>query len=331
MNTLSSFSLRNARMPFRFSRSPLGTPLAFLGALFAAVVYTSPVAAQPTPSAPIPKGSSPIAPATKGTTDVAGTGTFAAQLKEEERKAAADATDASLSGGGLFTSGNSRSLTLTAGGKLRLRRGDNQFSASFFGNYGRAASKPEQRVEDTVANLQGLLRYDYFFAESLSLFLQATGRHDKFQGLDFRLTVDPGVAAYLIDTKDQRAWVEAGLQLQYDVRNAETLAKASPPVPPPHPGVPTPPTVAFANARFYAGYENKLYDGVAFTTGVEYIQNLHQAVSRYRLNFDIGLKAKVSDKLAIATTYTMRFENQPLPTVQKADSIAAVTFIYTFF
>jgi putative salt-induced outer membrane protein YdiY len=327
MNPLSTSSKRSTRMPLRFPRFASKTSVSLASTfLLATFALEAPARAQ---SAAIPKGTAPAAaPVTKGTTEIAGTGSFAAQVQEEERKTAKDATEAALNAGGLFMSGNSRTVALTAGGKLRLRRSAHQFGASFFGNYARAGKK-DTPVVDTAANLQGLLRYDYFFADNLAVFLQATGRHDKFQGLDFRLTVDPGVAAYLIETKKQRAWVEAGLQLQHDARNADTIAAGSAGAPFGSGSIDS--SITFANARFYVGYENQLYETVSFTSGVEYIQNLHESVSRYRLNLDAGIKAKVSDKLAIATTYTMRYENQPLPTIEKTDSIASVNLVYTLF
>lgn len=318
-----SSSTRKSSMTSRFFRLPLA-----LTAAASTLAFAATASAADAPAAPaVPKGTAPAAtPATKGATEVAGTGTFAAQVKEDERKAAKDATEASLSAGGLFTSGNARTIALTAGGKLRLRRDVHQFSASFFGNYARAGKKGEP-VVDTVANLQGLARYDFFFSNNFAAFLQGTGRHDKFQGLDFRLTIDPGVAAYLIDTKQQKAWIEAGMQIQHDVRNQETLDKSAPVG-----GTSSiDKSVTYANARFYVGYDNQLYEMVSLTTGVEYLQNVHESVSIYRLNLDAGIKAKVSDKLAIATTYQMRFENQPLPTVEKADSIASVNLVYTLF
>ncbi len=324
MNPLSTSSKRSASMPLRFPRFASKTSVSLASTfLLATFALEAPARAQ---SAAIPKGTAPAAaPVTKGTTEIAGTGSFAAQVQEEDRKVAKDATEAALNAGGLFMSGNSRNVTMTAGGKLRLRRNIHQFGASFFGNYARGGKAGA--VEDTAANLQGLVRYDYFFSDSLTVFLQATGRHDKFQGLDFRLTIDPGVSAFLIDTKKQRAWVEAGLQVQYDARNTSKLAAGNAGVV----GSAIDSSATFANARFYVGYENQLYETVSFTSGVEYIQNVHESVSRYRLNLDAGIKAKVSDKFSLATTYTMRFENQPLPTVEKTDSIASVNLIYTLF
>jgi putative salt-induced outer membrane protein len=51
----------------------------------------------------------------------------------------------------------------------------------------------------------------------------------------------------------------------------------------------------------------------------------------YRLVFDVGLKSSIGGNFAVATTYTMRFENEPLPTVEKTDSIASVNLVYTLF
>ena len=269
-------------------------------------------------TAVIPKSAAPtVAPATKGATEVAGTGSFAAQTKVEDAPAK-DATELNLNAGGLIMGGNSRSISLTAGSKLRLRRGAHQLGASLFANYARAG-KPGL-IEDTAANIQALGREDYFFADNFTGFLQASGRHDKFQGLDFRLTIDPGISAYFINTTKQRAWLDAGLQIQQDLRSADKVA-----------GTGVSSSATFANARFYLGYENKLYENVSFNSGLEYIQNLHESASRYRLNFDAGLAAKVSDKFSVATTYTMRFENQPLPTVDKTDNIVAVNLIYSLF
>ena len=84
------------------------------------------------------------------------------------------------------------------------------------------------------------------------------------------------------------------------------------------------------NARLFIGYENKLYKEVSFVTSLEYLQNFADT-DKYRLIFDIGLKSNIAEKLAIATTYTMRYENAPLPNVEKADSIASVNLVYTLF
>ena len=57
----------------------------------------------------------------------------------------------------------------------------------------------------------------------------------------------------------------------------------------------------------------------------------HADIETYRFIADIGLKSNVSDRLALATTYTARYENKPLPTVTDLDSIASINLVYSFF
>jgi putative salt-induced outer membrane protein len=280
-----------------------------------------------TGSATIPKETVKANTATKGKTDVA-TGGFASSAKPEDD--AKSAEDLSIAAGGLFTSGNARTVAITSLVKGRIRRDEHQFSAAGAINFARAGKRGET-VDTTVENYQGLLRYDFFFSDRVSVFLQSSARRDRFQGLDLRLNVDPGLAYYFINTKQQRLQAEGGYDLQHDIRRDADLI-----IPPPD-GSPagTLPTVVdktktLHNARLFLGYENKLYEQVSFVTSLEYLQAFED-LGTYRLIFDAGLKTNIAEKFAVATTYTMRFENKPLPGLEKADSIASVNLVYTLF
>jgi putative salt-induced outer membrane protein len=267
--------------------------------------------------------------ATKGQTDIAKGGYVTSALpKDEDPKVANDVT---LAGGGLFSAGNSRTVALTAGFKARVRREEHQFTGAFAVNFARAGKKGEE-MQTTVENFQGLLRYDYFLSDNLSLFLQGTSRRDRFQGLDLRANADPGVAYYFINTKTHRLQAELGYDFQYDIRREASREQPVPEDAPP--GTPAPPpldkTQALHNSRLYVGYENKLRKEVAVISSAEYLQNFAD-FERFRLIFDIGLKSNVSDNLAVATTYTIRYENTPLPSVERADSIASINLVYTLF
>ncbi|MBX3232987.1 MAG: DUF481 domain-containing protein [Labilithrix sp.] len=301
----------------------LGLPVAI-----AAVLVPQVAAAQDKPT--IPGETVKASTATSGSTDVA-TGGFVTggTPKEDDPR---EATEAAIAAGGLFSSGNARTVALTTSGKFRLRRDEHQFTAQAAGNFARAGKRGES-VDTTVENYQGLLRYDYFFTNEISAFLQSTGRRDRFQGLDLRLNIDPGAAYYFINTKKQQLRGELGYDLQHDVRrdasrrvDAEAPADGSPPPPPTF----VPKTQTLHNVRAFIGYDNKLYKEVGFLASFEYLQNVSD-LGTYRLIFDVGLKSNISDNFAIATTYTMRFENKPLPNVDKADSIASVNLVYTLF
>lgn len=303
-------------------------PAVTLGA--AVVVWPSAAAAQSTqgtgagsPKTTIPAETVKANTATKGTTDVAkgGFATSAAAADEEEEDPT-HVDDVSIGAGGMFVSGNARNVALTSLLKTRFRRDEHQFSGAAAVNYGRAGKLGES-IEPTVENYQGLLRYDYFFSNDVSVFLQSTGRRDRFQGLDLRLNIDPGVAYYFINTKVHRLQVEGGYDLQYDIRRDQDRLPAD--------GGPiADKTQTLHNARVFLGYENKLRKEVSFITSIEYLQNFAD-IETFRFIGDIGLKSNVADRLALATTYTARYENKPLPNVASLDSIASVNLVYSFF
>ena len=231
------------------------------------------------------------------------------------------ATEGSISLGGLFASGNARTIALTSAGKLRVRRYESQLTFAAAWNFARSAKAGESAAVTNVENYQGLGRYDLFLTPHISLFLQSTVRRDRFQGLDFRLNVDPGFAYHFIQTTNQRLVGEVGYDLQYDIRRDEDRFAVMPPIPK---------TRTLHDARAFLGYENKLYTEVSFIASLEYLQNFEDA-QLYRLIFDTGLESTIRGRLAVAATYTMRYENKPLPGIEKADSLASIALVYTLF
>src|SRR5262245_55215459 len=224
----------------------------------------------------LPEGSAKKDPVSTGSTDLGGSGQItSAAKKPEETK---DATELNLSAGGIFNTGNSRSIAVTGLGKFLLRRGIHQFTAGAAGNYGQAKLAPhddpatltidEGAVQRTVANVQGQIRYDVFFHERFSAFLMTTARYDEFQGLDLRLNVDPGIAMYALAKVNHKLWFEVGYDYQVDVRRAEALRAAE--------------AMTMEEqerirqnhaARLFAGYTNNLSKYVTFDTGFEYLQS----------------------------------------------------------
>jgi putative salt-induced outer membrane protein len=269
----------------------------------------------------VPQGTVKQDAASSGKTDVAGGGAFEAAAKREkaaqDAKDVKDATEAKILAGGLLSTGNSRSLATTASGQLRARRDQNQLSAAAAVNYGRAAPNADADVKTNVENYQGKLRYDRFITDDFSAFLSISGRRDRFQGLDLRLNLDPGVAYYFLNSAASRLWGEIGYDLQYDVRRQEVL-DATPSLEK---------TETRSAVRLFAGAEQKFNDNVALNTGVEYLQGVGES-KNWRLNWDAGLTSKVSDNFSLATTFTLRYDNNPLPNIKKTDTVTSVSLIY---
>jgi putative salt-induced outer membrane protein len=269
-------------------------------------------------AAPLPDSLLKQDQASSGATNVATSGF------EKADKPAADAKDASelsLSAGGLASAGNSRSIAATSAGKFRVRRGANQLGAAVAANFARSAAKKDDALETTVENFQGKLRYDRFLAGSFAVFGAASARHDKFQGLDLRLNFDPGIEYYVVDEGKEQLWTEIGYDLQYDIRTDDELATAA------ATGAPLAKRETRHSARGFAGYTNHVNAAVTMATGLEYLQGLDDS-RNYRLNWDGSVSSTVGKGFSIATTVSVRYDHNPLPEVEKTDVVTSLSLVY---
>jgi putative salt-induced outer membrane protein len=273
-----------------------------------------------------PAGLSSLDPASAGSTDVAQEGFQSVAQADEE---STDTVALSIILGGLLATGNSRSLSLTGASDFKLRRDIHQLTAVAAANYGRAATAADEPVETTVENYQGRVRYDVFLSQAVAAFLQISARHDRFQGLDLRLNVDPGFAYYFLDQKHQQFWAELGYDFQYDVRRDEALTVAE------DDGFVVQKTQARHHARAFVGYDNKLNQAVTFRTGLEYLQGLapfedeETDRTNWRLNGDAALTSSIAQSLSVATTFSVKYDNNPLPTLARTDTVSSVSLVYT--
>lgn len=238
---------------------------------------------------------------------------------------APEGTAASVSAGGLSSSGNSRLVAFTGSGTFDWRGGANGVGASLVGNYGKSAP-PDGEMETTTENFQGRVRYDRYLIDDLSLFMLVTGRHDRFQGLAFRLNLDPGVKYLFVNRPATSLWVEAGYDFQYDIRTQEarevrddmgmlleTLEK----------------TETDHSARLFLGFKHAFNENTALSNGIEYLQSFVDG-KRYRFNYDVLFTAKVWGDLALGVGFNARFDNAPLPEKEKLDTTSTLSLVYSY-
>ena len=239
--------------------------------------------------------------------------------------ASPDGTNAAVSAGGLSSSGNSRLVAFTGSGNVDWRGGANGFGGSLVGNYGRSAP-PGGDMQTTTENAQGRVRYDRYLLDEASLFLLVTGRHDKFQGLAFRLNLDPGFKYLFVNRPKTALWAEAGYDFQYDTRMEsareikddmgmviDTLPKHE----------------TDHSARLYLGFRHNFNEATAVSNGIEYLQSfVHQ--DQYRFNYDVLFTAKVWGNLALGAGFNARYDNSPLPEKEKLDTTSTLSLVYSF-
>jgi hypothetical protein len=238
-------------------------------------------------------------------------------------------TTIALSAGGQEVTGNSRLLAVS-GNAVYTRRWDHDaFGASIIGNYGQGAP-PGSAIVETAENVQGRLRYDRYVLKHMSLFLIATGRHDRFQGLDFRLNIDPGVKYLFLDEKTTSLWGELGYDLQYDIRRDDALGVEDAmgnPVINPATGLQEelPKTATDHSGRLFVGFRHAFNEAVVLSWGMEYLQSLLASTEH-----DSRFAAKVGKGLSVGFGISARYDAHPLPGKVDMDTSTTVSLIYGF-
>ncbi len=326
---------------------PLLLTATLLATILAPSLAPSLALAAPPDDPAVPQGTTNKDAASSGSTELGTADKFstAKEVAAEDPEAEAgeddphanDATEFDIALGGIFSTGNSRTLAFTGTSNFRLRRTIHQFGAAIAGNYGATGVPDTRRYDTTIGNVQGLARYDVFFARDWTAFLQVTARHDPFQGLEYRMNVDPGFAYYAINKPLHRLWFEAGYDFQYDLRTDDSRIlldadgnqvldmNGDPEIDPAIDEF-----LINHAVRLFAGYSNKLSDKVSFDTGLEYLQSVLVG-RRFRLNYVAGLSTQLVERFSLALTFTLRYENEPLPNVVKLDTISSFSLAYRFF
>lgn len=239
--------------------------------------------------------------------------------------ASPEGINAALSAGGLSSSGNSRLVAFTGSGAFDWRGGQNGLGASLVGNYGQSAP-PGGDMATTTENAQGRVRYDRYVTEDASFFLLATGRHDRFQGLAFRLNLDPGFKYLFVNRPSTALWAEAGYDFQYDTRTREAREVRD------DAGVLIDRLDKHEtdhSARVFLGFRHAFNDATAVSNGIEYLQSFVDS-KQYRFNYDVLFTAKVWGDLALGAGFNARYDNQPLPDKQKLDTTSTLSIIYSY-
>ncbi len=243
-----------------------------------------------------------------------------------------DGSSATLSAGALMQTGNSYMLAATMNGAYDRHFGDNGVGAAVLGNYGES-KPPGGANRPSTENIQGKLRYDRYLTDDVTAFLMLTGRSDRFQGVEFRLNVDPGVKYLFINQTTMALWGEAGYDFQYDVRRDDARQDKDSSGKLQFNGDGTPvledKTATDHSARLFAGFKYAFNSDVTLKTGVEYLQSVINS-GRYRVNYDALVAAKLKGGLALGVGFSARYDHAPLPGKEELDTSTSVSLIYSF-
>ncbi len=243
-----------------------------------------------------------------------------------------DNTNASVSAGGMLSTGNTQTQALTLNSTMDLRRGMNGFGAALLGNYGNS-KLVGQDAKTTAENFQARVRYDRYLTERLGLFLQLTERYDRFQGLASRTNIDPGVK-YIFWLRDKSAfWGELGYDYMHDIRTPTGQRALDADGNKDYSAPRLDKTLDDHSARAFVGFRHAFNSEVTFSTGLEYLQSMVKtelASQNSRLNVDATLAAKLYGGIAAGIGFTARYDKNPLPGRSNLDTATTLSLIYAF-
>jgi hypothetical protein len=282
--------------------------------------------------------------------------------KAEEVKEVSDVEwDAAAEAGAVFTTGNSKTTTVSAGFRASRKTGQNKLAFEGSLTYAKSSvrtlaegSDPTMIEQDDILTISTTTaetistkgRYDRFLTERNSLFLAALASRDLPAGKENVLGGQVGYSRGLFKSDYSEALAEVG----YDY-SRENLV--------------TGPAVSIHSARGFLGYKATLGTGTTMDTSAEILTNLNKEtlVTRVngasfgedtRINVKASISAKINRSLSIQTSFEGKYDNRPAPLViggkplfvvdpitgvpstaaleaSSFDTILKVSLIYSFF
>jgi putative salt-induced outer membrane protein YdiY len=231
-----------------------------------------------------------------------------------------------VSAGAVLNTGNTRSVAANLGSRLSLKRSTNVIAAEVAAVYGSASVRADDGHfhgwSVNTESLAGKARYDRFFTHDDAAFAALAGTRDRFAGLDLRFQVQVGYLRNLFDVEEKhRLWGEIGYDFTFDNFDPDPLLD-------PDTGNRLDGTEALHSVRAFVGYDNHLDEHVTFLTGLESLFDVQDA-DNVRLNWASELRSKVGGNFQVGLTFTLHFDNVPVPGTEKLDTITVVNLLYS--
>jgi putative salt-induced outer membrane protein YdiY len=196
-----------------------------------------------------------------------------------------------------LTDGNSESLSVNAGLESKRTTDQGETTASVAYNYAES-TKADGTEETTTDNSTAKLKHNLTLTEASYAYLAADGLADEVAGIDYRLTVGPGLGSKLMRDENFTLAVEAGAAWIFekvDGVSDDSLA-----------------------GRFAQTYERKLSATAKTWQKVELLQSVESS-DDYLLNGEIGVDSALSGALSLRLVVSDRYDNTPAADAERND------------
>ena len=225
---------------------------------------------------------------------------------------------ASAEGGLLATTGNAETLTATLGAKairldprnkleavvgLAYARSNILVAADLNGNGFISENEIDEATVTTANSWEAKLRYDRFLTDFDSLFAMGRVGADEPAGKDLVGGGQAGYSRRLYKTERHEVVGEAGYDFTFEDLAAEDAK-----------------SLTIHSARGFAGYKGTVRTDTAVEGSVEVLANLNsesggtiEPFQDTRINGLIGLSTKLTEDIAFAVSFSLKYDHAPAP------------------
>jgi putative salt-induced outer membrane protein YdiY len=199
------------------------------------------------------------------------------------------------------TSGNAKTLTFTTG--LNANRATNRDKTTLYFSFIKASSMVNNVNSDTAQAIRGGISYGHNVSSRLFFNVFNDYEYDRFQNLDLRFVLGGGAGYQALKTNRHRLDLLAGAAYNRSSFSTPLVRKS---------------------AEIYWGneYSLKLSSATSLTQSYRMFNDMTHS-GDYRINFDVGLNAKLFKRLSWNVSLSDRYLNTPAPGRKTND------FLYT--
>ena len=206
------------------------------------------------------------------------------------------------------TTGNTDTLSLAGKNEMKYI-----FSEKWAGSWVAGAIYNEADGIKETERYYTDLRADYSIDERWYCYGLGSWFQDKFSGFDHRVGIGPGLGYRLLIGPAHFLSLEGGLNYTYeDYTDPEEDDDQ------------------FLEGRLYGKYEWVFTEKTKFSQGLEYLQSWEDT-DTWKLNSETALITSLTDILALKISYTVLYNNNPIPSdLKKTDTIFATSMVIGF-
>ena len=214
----------------------------------------------------------------------------------------------SINAGVSAVSADNSSTTINASGTLDWANLTDKFTSALTGLYGTTStSGGGSTAADNLINLTA--EYDHDLTPKYYVLGLFNAQRNKLQDLNFQSSLGGGLGYHVIKTTPTAFDVFTGISYNYEKYSSETRQY---------------PELLFGESLVQKiGANTSFNERLAVYPNLGYIGNL-------RTQLDVGLTTTLTDRMQLKLTVSNSYQNQPVDSVKKMDTVFMTSIGYTF-